>query len=106
MPKNRQYCISNIAKSIVITPKEVGNKVFDQVKSMALSAVNWAKKKWDDVKNFANGIVDNLKIFWNQAVNAVKSFFSGDVVGKIKKIIDCVQKLKGLFAGLEKSLKV
>ena len=82
------------------TVAKTAEQSFEHVKGLALSAADWAKKRWDEVVSFATGIVSKLKTFYSNAVNTVKTFFSGDLVGKIKKIVECAMGLTKLLKGL------
>ena len=103
-----------VGKTVTNTAQQVGKGIvqaantvaktaeqsFEHVKGLALSAADWAKKRWDEVVSFATGIVSKLKTFYSNAVNTVKTFFSGDLVGKIKKIVECAMGLTKLLKGL------
>jgi phage-related protein len=58
------------------------------------AVVDWAKKKWDEVKKFASEVVTNLKMFWENLKAKVKAFLNSDFVKFVKQVYDCASKLK------------
>jgi phage-related protein len=92
--------VKDVAVKVGNAIKATAENVYAKIKEAALSVADWAKKAWETVKNLATAFITKIKEFWSKAVSAIKNFFSMDTFNKIKNIMMCAFKLKGLATGL------
>ena len=89
-----------IIKDAKNAAKSVGKDVKNAAKAVGGKVVEVAKEVGGFVAAVAQNFVKSIKGFIDRVVTTIKTFFSGDVVGKIQKIVECGKTLAGVATGI------
>ena len=92
--------INAVAGKAKNAAKSVAGKIKDGAKAVGGKVVEVAKEVGGFVAAVAQNFVKSIKGFINRVVTTIKTFFSGDVVGKIQKIVECGKTLAGVATGI------